>query len=119
MAPEIQDWLDSFSTLTAVVWIAFFILLGVGIYRAWPVLSKFVATVNALGDLPAFMKRTDDAIEILRHQVENDHETNLRDDVTELIEKVDALAQSDDKQWEVIELTLPRDARGRFIKKEE
>jgi len=84
MAPEVQQFLEGISTYQAIIWSLFAIGLGVGVYKAWPVLRRFVKTVDALGDLPDFMER-------IRHQVENDHDTNLRDEVTQLLDQLDVL----------------------------
>lgn len=79
MAPEIQAFLDELSALQILIWGAAIVAVCVGLYKAWPVVRRFVRTVDALGDLPDFMER-------IRHQVENDHDTNLRDEVTQILD---------------------------------
>lgn len=82
------DW----SKLIPAEWSALELILTVGALIAviimtvklWPALSRFVRVVNALTALPAFIDRTDDTIERLRAQVENDHDENLRDELTAL-----------------------------------
>lgn len=53
------------------------------VWRAWPTIKQFVVTVNAITGLPEFMKRTDASIATMRRQIENDHKTNMRDDITD------------------------------------
>ena len=79
MPPEVQAFLEGLSAFQIIIWGGALVALGVGVYKAWPVLRRFVQTVDALADLPEFMER-------IRHQVENDHDSNLRDEVTEILE---------------------------------
>lgn len=85
MPPEVLAFLEGLSAYQIIIWGGALIALGVGIYKAWPVLRRFVQTVDALGDLPEFMER-------IRHQVENDHDTNLRDEVTQVLESLDSVS---------------------------
>ena len=75
-------------------------------FKAFPFVAKFVALVNTLvGDeknpgigvrMEQQTKKLDGQAEILervRHQVENDHSTNFRDDQDKLMGKVDELTQ--------------------------
>jgi hypothetical protein len=127
------DWLGAFAVvgsgaagLTAIILFA---------RKVWPgfrkfiaALFKFVTIVDSVAGLPAFIDRTDAGmaaqtkalddhgaiIQILRHQVQNDHGTNLRDDLTESLENQIAmkatlarLTASDVAQWREIEDTRP------------
>ncbi|WP_292698154.1 hypothetical protein [Microbacterium sp. 69-10] len=47
--------------------------------KNWKNLKRLFALVDALIGLPEFMER-------IRHQVENDHDTNLRDEVTQILD---------------------------------
>ena len=97
-------------TILTIGWIALGVTaLGV-LIKFWPTITKFVTAVNSFSSLPEFMetqnKRSDehsarlegaiddlnDRWERIRHQVENDHDTNLRDELTELLESVAKLA---------------------------
>lgn len=97
-------------TILVVVWIALGgTALGI-LVKFWPTITKFVASVNSFSSLPTFIEeqtvraeRQNDRIEgavddlndrweRIRHQVENDHNTNLRDELTELLETVTKLA---------------------------
>lgn len=87
------DWLKFLladtSALQLVFWIIAICALIGAIVKLWPTLNTFIKIVNATAGLPAFIERTDGSIENLRHQVENDHTSNLRDDVTAALEGVD------------------------------
>lgn len=74
--------------IVAVLFVLFYI--GRAVWRAWPIIKQFVLTVNAITGLPEFMQRTDERFTALgndlgrvRKQVENDHKTNFRDDLTD------------------------------------
>ncbi|MFF2388946.1 hypothetical protein [Agromyces sp. NPDC058104] len=96
----IQSFLEATSTYTALIWIAALIGLAVFIRKAWPVISKFVKTIDVVLELPDHLKRIEDrlgdqdetmesqgeVLERVRAQVENDHSTNLREEVTEALE---------------------------------
>lgn len=112
-------WLTQINLFQIAVGIVAIYIIARLLMRFWPWLRKVMALTEALSKLPAFMARTDDSIEVLRHQVQNDHDTNLRDDVTDIQETLKQLVASDGEQWEVLEHTIPRDERGRFIKKED
>lgn len=80
-----MTFLQDVSAASLVLWIIAIILVLGAVYRAWPWIRKAVRTVDALGDLPDFMER-------IKHQVENDHSTNLRDEITEILTKIDSLS---------------------------
>ena len=71
----VADWLGDLTGLQILLWIVAIVGLGVFIAKAWPVIRKAVKLTDALGELPEFMER-------IRHQVENDHDENLRDELT-------------------------------------
>lgn len=79
MPSEVRSALEALSAYQAIIWTAFAVGMAYAVYKAWPVIRRFVRTVDALGDLPDFMER-------IRHQVENDHDTNLRDEVTQILD---------------------------------
>ncbi len=81
MPPEVQAFLAEVSGLQIIIWGGVAIAAAVGIYKAWPVIRRFVRTIDALGDLPDFMER-------IRHQVENDHDTNLRDEISQVLDSL-------------------------------
>ena len=118
---EFVAWAGSITFLDGILWI----VIGVGVLlfikRGWPWLKafatslmQFVQIVDSVKDLPEFIKRTDESIEVLRHQVQNDHDTNLRDELTTVLdtigpmsEQLDQLVKSDSAQWREIESTRP------------
>ncbi|WP_336647513.1 hypothetical protein [Microbacterium sp. MMO-10] len=82
----IADWLADLTGLQILLWIlAVAAVLGF-VWKAWPIIRRAVKLIDALGELPEYMER-------IRHQVENDHDTNLRDEVTQLLELVTDIAR--------------------------
>lgn len=113
------------SALQLVFWVIAIVGLVGAIVKLYPALSRTVAVVNSVAGLPEFIERTDKSIEALRHQIENDHQTNMRDELTEVLEtsretagKVEKLMKSDAAQWEQIDRTKPP-ARKRATKPKE
>lgn len=86
MIPQpVADWLADVTVLQVLFWlIALGVVIGF-IWKAWPVLRRIMQLVDVLASLPELVER-------IRHQVENDHDTNLRDEVTQLLELVADLA---------------------------
>lgn len=89
----------SVAAILFILWI-----LAVAAFKFFPFLSKFVSLVNTLvgtEDKPGLKKwqeaqtaKLDEQAKVLervRHQVENDHSTNFRDDQDKLMAKVDEL----------------------------
>ena len=104
-------WLGSINLFhVAIVLTACWVLFRL-LVRFWPWLKKVIALTEALGALPSFIERTDASIHSLRRQIENDHDTNLRDELTEALDttkrlergvaglytKVDELTASDEE----------------------
>lgn len=80
MPPEVQGVLEQVTAWQTLIWAGVIVGALTAVYRAWPVLSRFVRTVNALSDLPEFM-------ESVRKQLENDHGQegqveNMREELT-------------------------------------
>jgi hypothetical protein len=97
MSQDVQDFLGDVTVLQLCLWIALAVGVLVGLYKAWPWVKRAVKLVDALTALPAFMETVEgkvhelsDFMERVRHQVENDHDTNLRDEVTQILELSDA-----------------------------
>lgn len=74
------------SALQLVFWFVAIGALIAVIVKLWPALSQFVSIMNAVTGLPKFIERTDDSIHKLRRQIENDHDSNLRDELTEALD---------------------------------
>lgn len=104
MPPGLQELLEGVSAWSGLLWVLFIggglALIVQWVRKVWPTLKRAIALVDALGDLPDFMATIADKVheltskvhelsafmERVRHQVENDHDTNLRDEVTEILE---------------------------------
>lgn len=92
VVPEgVQTALEAISAYQVLIWIAALIALLLALRKAWPAIRHFVDTVDALGDLPKFMQTVahlGTTLERVRHQVENDHDENFRDEVTNMRKEV-------------------------------
>lgn len=93
MPAELQEVLGDVTLLQFVLWVIVGVGAVVGLYKAWPWVRRVVRLVDALGDLAEFMVTVNAKVHVLiefmervRHQVENDHDTNLRDEVTQLLD---------------------------------
>lgn len=128
MPPEIAAVFEALSAYQLIIWGAFIIAVCVAIYKAWPVVTRFVRTVNALGELPEFITATSDTLErhsdtlaTIKHEVLPNNGGSLRDEVdrqgVRLIAVDEKLAADNDRIYE-LERTIPRDQLGRFTKKE-
>lgn len=99
-------------TLAVVLFILWLIVRGS--FKAYPFISRLVKLVNTLvgdKDNPGIGDRMDaqdvtldnlsTTVETVRSQVQNSHQTNLRDDVDKVINKLDqhlATSESQDKE---------------------
>lgn len=95
---DIPGWLaDTFGDVTLGAVIIWATLIAVVIYlirKAWPGMRAIVQAADLWAKLGPFMADTTAKIERLRAQVENDHQTNLRDEVTDALSKLDAVQAS-------------------------
>lgn len=96
-SPEISAW-----SILVGVWVVIGVVVIVALVKAWPIISGAVSAINAIAGLPGFIDTTteslasaqarlsdfDDKWERIRRQVENDHQTNLRDELTELLDQL-------------------------------
>lgn len=79
-----SEWervLGDASAVQLVLWLAAVVALVVALVKAWPIIRRFVRTIDALSDLPETLDR-------ITRQVENSHSTILRDDLTDALEAV-------------------------------
>jgi uncharacterized membrane protein YcjF (UPF0283 family) len=87
------SWLESINLFQiAVVIVAIYVVVRL-LVRFWPWLRKVMDFTSALSQLATFIVRTDQTladqnvmIERLRKQVENDHDENLRDELTSALQ---------------------------------
>lgn len=144
----LQQWLKTVSAWDLALWglgIALSIwLIRRFVTKGWPALKAFAKAilhfaeiVNAVQDLPAFITRTDTSIATMRRQIENDHKSNMRDDITDaqetakrveegvrglhdkvderfkaMQEQIDELHAADDELRDDIEKTQPKPTEG-------
>ena len=82
----VADWLAEMTGLQILFWLVAIAGAITVAVKAYPVLRKAVKLTDALGELPEFMER-------IRHQVENDHKENLRDEITQILTTIEALSE--------------------------
>lgn len=82
------DFWNNVSVLQLAGWILGMFAVGAFLYKAWPVITRFVTTINALGDLPRFMVATsatlhdqDEKIEQIHHEVNYNNGSSVKDAV--------------------------------------
>lgn len=89
MPPGLQQFLEGISAWAGLMWVVFIVgtlaLVARWLIKAWPTFKLVIAVGEAIVQLPAFMER-------IRHQVENDHDTNLRDEVTQVLDAINDIA---------------------------
>ena len=68
---------NSETAVQAILWLAALSVLLGFVVKLWPVVSKFVATVNALSDLPEKLRLLDE----VHHEVRPNTGTSLNDSV--------------------------------------
>lgn len=73
---KVNAW-QSVATI-AVIIIALFVLTSMAM-RFWPWLKKIIALVDSLGQLPAFIIRTDAAIADIHHEVKYNNGSSVKD----------------------------------------
>lgn len=74
---QLRSLLGDLSAVQLVLWIIAAIAAVVFIVKMWPFLSRFVATINALADLPAKLALLDE----VHHEVRPNTGTSLNDAV--------------------------------------
>lgn len=132
---DLPDWLQWITAATAILagvvgFIAF-------VRKTWPVLKRFVLTVNSLQNLPEFMQRTDDTLAkqdgelaLIKHEVQYNNGSSVKDairrveqGVAGLYTRADASDAADKKlRKDIDEATHPvvhRTARRRQPPKKE
>ena len=119
LQPPVPDWVEYiFGDATAVqivFWVIATIIILAVLRKIWPALSQAVQIVDAVTGLPDFIEKTDKTMETLRQQVENDHKTNLREELTEALELSRSTDLKADRMlsWQQLHIqeTIERDAR--------
>lgn len=71
----------------AVVIVALFVIARL-LIRFWPWLKKVIVLFDALGQLPAFIARTDAAIMTIKHEVEYNNGSSVKDGVQRVEDKL-------------------------------
>lgn len=90
----------------SIIWMAF--------KRFWPTLKKAIKLTDALADLPAFITRTDKAIEDILHEVKYNNGSSVKDGIRRLEESNKSLHKKYDdlaRALAVVEQTTPRTSR--------
>lgn len=74
---QLRALMGDLSAVQLVLWILAAIAVIVFVVKMWPLISRFVATVNALADLPAKLALVDE----IHHEVRPNTGTSLNDAV--------------------------------------
>lgn len=94
----------------AVVILAMYVL-GRVLVKFWPWLKRLTQLVDSLAQLPAFITRTDEAIEDIRHEVKYNNGSSVKDGIRRLEESSKSLhTKYDDlaRALAVVEQAAPR-----------
>lgn len=73
-----------------LVWAVFIFLVIVVLIKAWPIVKKFVHTIDALGDLPEALTKLDsiqDELKVLE-ELRPNHGGSIRDQITKINHQV-------------------------------
>lgn len=78
----------------AVMWCSSAAALLFALYKLWPIVVKFVETVNALSDLPAKLEKIDSIdtqVQDIHHETHFNSGTSIKDAMLRVENKVDEL----------------------------
>lgn len=92
---SLPDWLGGIDFVQA----AFIVAVGLAVIwtvvkKLWPALTAIVKLSEMLKATPKFQKETKEMLGRLRAQVENSHNTNMRDELTEALDLAKKTAAS-------------------------
>lgn len=109
------------TVVRAVTWLIALTVLAAVLIKVWPVLTRFVSSINLLFQLADKLDCIDSKLERVRAQVENSHDTNLRDELdadrqaashrhTEVMDRISGV-QKDVGRLDTREIELGREIR--------
>lgn len=128
------DFWGGVSVLQLAAWVVGLCAVFIFIYKSWPILTRFVTTINSLADLPRFMVTTaatlaaqDVKIEEIHHEVHYNNGSSVKDaigrvekGVAGLYTRADAADAADAAMRKELEDTRPHTpARKRPAKPKE
>lgn len=100
---ELNTLLGDLSAVQFVLWVLAFIALAVFVVKMWPLISRFVATVNALADLPAKLDavteietkldRIERQVQEIHHETHFNSGTSIKDATVRIESAVDAMQE--------------------------
>ena len=110
MPSEWQTFWEAISVFQFFAWVLGVAALFGFVAKVWPWLRRAVKTVDALGQLPEFIERTDKQIAEIHHEVNFNNGSSVKDGVRRaengidrmekgvkaLFDRVDALAETDE-----------------------
>lgn len=91
---QLRALVGDISAVQLVLWILALIALVLFVVKMWPLVTKFVATVNALADLPAKLAKIDTIethVKEIHHETHFNSGTSIKDATVRIEEKVDGL----------------------------
>lgn len=128
------SWIDALfgdaPWIPALLWvITIAVVIGFGIrtlYRWWPAISRFVATIDSLGKLPEFIHETtvtlaeqNATLSTIKHELFPNSGKSLRDAVNRQAADVNEIKQKLANDNIRISDLQARDEQGRFTPKEQ
>lgn len=129
MLPWIDALFGDAPWLPALLWVITIVaVVGFGartIYRLWPIISRFVTTIDSLGKLPQFILETkatldqqNKTLSTIKHELFPNSGKSLRDAVNRQAADVSEIKQKlANDNTRIINLQA-RDEQGRFAPKE-
>jgi hypothetical protein len=82
--PEVQVILEKISAYQIFIWIGLALVLIFWLRKAWPIVKKAVATIDALDTLPDDMAHVKQEIETVKHELFPNSGKSLRDKVDQI-----------------------------------
>lgn len=100
---QLRTLMGDLSAVQLVLWVLAAIAVIVFIVKMWPLISRFVATVNALADLPAKLEtinaieaklvKIESQVQEIHHETHFNSGTSIKDATVRIEDKVDAMQE--------------------------
>lgn len=91
---QLRALMGDLSAVQLVLWIVALIAVVLFVVKMWPLVTKFVATVNALADLPAQLSKIDtieSQVKEIHHETHFNSGGSIKDATVRIERKVDEL----------------------------
>lgn len=91
---QLRALVGDLSAVQLVLWVLAIIALALFLVKVWPLVTKFVATVNALADLPAKLAKIDSIeaqVKDIHHETHFNSGTSIKDATVRIETKLEGL----------------------------